>query len=91
LELARSPACAHLNLVRIRKVRAEIITRLDVEFELFASRGSKFDLRNFINDDFPRHERKLPKLLRDPQDQLRRLNRYEQRSASERGKALRAI
>jgi hypothetical protein len=78
LEPARSAARAHLDLVCVSQLRAEILDRLQVQFERAVSKGLKFDFLRAIHEHLPRHERNILKLLREPGDQLRRLNRYEQ-------------
>ena len=64
--------------------------RNEPNLERAVSKGLKFDFLKAIHEHLPRHERKILKLLHEPGDQLRRLNRYEQRAASLRNKALRA-
>jgi hypothetical protein len=77
LELARSAACAHLDLLRIRKVRAASIQQLSINFEKWLSAGgSNMEQRNMTHIA----------LLR-----LNRIDRYERRAAWRRDKALRAI
>ena len=73
-----SVARAHLDLLRVRKVRAASIQQLSINFEKWLSEGSS-------NMD---QKRNMPHiaLLR-----LNRIDRYERRAAWRRDKALRAI
>jgi hypothetical protein len=78
LELARSAARAHLDLLRIRKVRAASIQQLNINFEKWLSAGGS-------SMDQKRNMTHIA-LLR-----LNRIDRYERRAAWRRDKALRAI
>jgi len=77
LELARSAAMAHLDVLRVRQTRAAILKQLDAALEKEqATRSSIREQRDEI----------AIALLR-----LDRIDRYEQRSAWRRNKALRRI
>jgi hypothetical protein len=78
LELARSATCAHLDLLRIRKVRAASIQHLSINLEKWLSTVS-------TNIDQKRNMTHIA-LLR-----LNRIDRYERRAAWRKDKALRAI
>jgi len=78
LELARSAARAHLDLLRIRKVRAASVQQLNINFEKWLSAGGS-------SMDQKRNMTHIA-LLR-----LNRIDRYERRAAWRRDKALRAI
>ena len=80
LELAHSAARAHLDLLRIRQVRAETIDRMQIAFERSGSPAqSTVDPRAYWQG----HKR--------ADLELARLARYERRAASRRDRALRAI
>jgi hypothetical protein len=77
LELARSAAGFHLDLTRIRKVRAKVTEEMITNFE-------KCKLEDASG---------LQRLAEYPEKlaQLSRINRYERRAAARRDKALRAL
>jgi hypothetical protein len=78
LELARSAAVFHLDLARIRNVRAKITE--DLRTDLDRLKSENFSGLSQPLAEYPEH------LV-----QLKRIDRYERRAASRRDKALRAI
>jgi hypothetical protein len=78
VELSRSAAWAHLDLLRVRQTRAAGVKVLNADLERWQSAASS-------KMDPKRNEIRLA-LLR-----LNRIDRYEQRAAWRRNKALRAI